>query len=297
MPYDRRPDRRPGGGRPSGPGRPMGGRPAFGDRPSFGDRPQRPRPDFEERPQRPREDFEERPQRPRDEFTPQPPRGPRPTGFAPRPMDDGGMSIRLDPRRLNALKLLAGEAGMRPGELVTRWVEERLDAARPGAAPSATPIAAAAPDALSALIARVDELAARIDAMTGPTPAAVSSLPAETAIAADPVARPRRGRPPKAAVAATTTVTKAKRGRPRKAILVAAGATKIALHDEIAAVIAERGPQTAAELATAIGERGVYLPPRSAKPLDAAIINARVSNPKYRPGFARAGGRIGLAEK
>ena len=42
------------------------------------------------------------------------------------------MSIRLDPRRVNALKHLAGEAGVRPGDLVRQWVEERIDASRTG---------------------------------------------------------------------------------------------------------------------------------------------------------------------
>ncbi|MGH2456031.1 MAG: hypothetical protein ACRDHD_07220, partial [Candidatus Limnocylindria bacterium] len=57
-----------------------------------------------------------------------------------------------------------------------------------------------------------------------------------------------------------------------------------------------RGPSTAAELAAAILERGRYQPPRSAKPLDAAAVSARVSNPVYRARFVRAEGRIGLAE-
>jgi hypothetical protein len=45
----------------------------------------------------------------------------------------------------------------------------------------------------------------------------------------------------------------------------------------------------------AIAERGRYLPPRSAKPLDAATVNARVSNPTYRSRFVRREHRIGLA--
>ena len=40
------------------------------------------------------------------------------------------MSIRLDPRRLGTLKQLAAEAGVRPGDLVRQWVEERIDASR-----------------------------------------------------------------------------------------------------------------------------------------------------------------------
>ena len=173
------------------------------------------------------------------------------------------MSIRLDPRRLGALKLLAAEAGIRPGELVTRWVEERLDAARSGAP------AALDGDAMAALAARVDELARRLDELT-----------------ATPTAEP----------AAETAAKPVKRGpgRPRKSPASPKG-PKVALHDEITAVIRENGPQTAAELASAIAARGRYLPPRSGKPLDAATVNARVSNPTYRGRFVRREHRIGLA--
>lgn len=210
------------------------------------------------------------------------------------------MSIRLDPRRLNALKLLAAEAGVRPGELVTRWVEERLDAARPG---SAAPMAPApAPDALRGLSARIDELARRLDALT---PAAVAAEATPVVVAAEPK---RRGRPPKATSAvaeAAPSTPSAKVRSPRrttartaaKATAAKSGSAKVPLHDEISAVIGERGPQTAAELASAITERGRYRQPRSAKPLDAATVNARVSNPKYRPRFVRREGRIGLASE
>jgi len=181
------------------------------------------------------------------------------------------MSIRLDPRRLGSLKLLAAEAGIRPGELVTRWVEERLDAAR-GGAPS--PATGAAPDALAGLTARVDELFRRLDQMAAaPT--------AESPVEETPAPAKRGpGRPRKTAAAA-----------PRRR-----AGPKVALHDEIIAVIGERGPQTAAELASAIVERGNYQPPRSKKPLDAAQVNARVSNPTYRARFLRREHRIGLAE-
>jgi hypothetical protein len=188
-------------------------------------------------------------------------------------MDDGGMSIRLDPRRLGALKLLAAEAGVRPGELVTRWVEERLDAARGGgsAVPDGTPLAA--------LSARVDELARRLDQLTA------SPVAAEPEVAP---AKRGRGRPRKVPAGEATD-------SPRKARSRSTGAKKVALHDEIAAVISELGPQTAAELASAIAARGRYQAPRSGKPLDAATVNARVSNPTYRGRFVRNEHRIGLA--
>jgi hypothetical protein len=189
-------------------------------------------------------------------------------------MDDGGMSIRLDPRRLGSLKLLAAEAGIRPGELVTRWVEERLDAAR-GGAPAPSPSAAPSPDALASLAARVDELFRRLDQMT-----AASAAPESPVEVAPAPAKRGPGRPRKAAGAASR-----KKAGP-----------KVALHDEIIAVIGERGPLTAAELASAIAERGRYQAPRSGKPLDAATVNARVSNPTYRARFVRREHRIGLAE-
>lgn len=197
------------------------------------------------------------------------------------------MSIRLDPRRLGALKLLAAEAGVRPGELVTRWVEERLDAARAGGVPSATP-ASVAPAALAALTARIDELADRLDRMAAPPAAAPEAAAATTAPAKRGPGRPRK------VVSADAPAPRAKRAaRPTKTSKRATA--KVALHDEIAAVITERGPQTAAELATAIVERGNYRPPRSAKPLDAAAVNARVSNPTYRARFLRRERKIGLA--
>lgn len=222
------------------------------------------------------------------------------------------MSIRLDPRRLSALKLLAAEAGIRPGELVTRWVEERLDAARPGSRPPSE----AAPEGLAALVARLDELTRRVDAL-GTAPAAGKASPAAekptqvAEVAEEPTAPVKRGpgRPRKVVVAdAEAPAAAAPKRAARKAAGKAGKAAKrarapmakaaprgLALHDEIAAVIAERGPQTAAELAAAIIERGTYAPPRSSKLLDAAIVNARVSNPKYRPRFLRREGRIGLA--
>lgn len=185
------------------------------------------------------------------------------------------MAIRLDPRRASALKLLASEAGVRPGELVTRWVEERLDAARAGGmAPVAQVPEGGA--ALRDLSARLDALVRRVDALSAATTAPVA--PASEPKAAAKVTRPR--------------------GRPRKQTSPARSTgARIGLHDEIAAVITERGPQTAAELAAAVLERGRYSPPRSTRTIDAAIVNSRVSNPVYRDRFVRRDGRIGLAER
>jgi hypothetical protein len=192
------------------------------------------------------------------------------------------MSLRLDPRRLSALKLLAAEAGVRPGELVTSWVEERIDAARAGKSVAA----AAAPAALAELSQRVDELARRLDEIAAGAPAMDASAPAATEEKATEPAAPAKRKPGRPR---TTAPTEGASGTEPGA------AARIALHEEIAAVIGERGPLTAAEIADAIAERGRYHAPRSSKPLDAATVNSRVSNPAYRSRFRRDGGRIGLA--
>jgi hypothetical protein len=62
------------------------------------------------------------------------------------------------------------------------------------------------------------------------------------------------------------------------------------------AVLRDRGPMSAGDLASAITERGRYAPPRSGKPLDAAMVSQRVSNPTYRSRFTRQDGKIGLAD-
>lgn len=194
------------------------------------------------------------------------------------------MSIRLDPRRLAALKLLAAEAGVRPGELVTLWVEERLDAARRGEAAAAP---ATDGKAIAALSARIDELARRLDALSPQaTPAAQDATPAD----AEAPGPKRRGRPPKSATGATASPSPRK-PRAKKA----SAAPRIPLHEEIEAIIAEQGPMSAVQLAAAITERGNYTAPRSTKPLDAATVSARVSNPVYRSRFVRRAGKISLA--
>lgn len=177
------------------------------------------------------------------------------------------MSIRLDPRRLGVLKRLAAEAGTRPGDLVRQWAEERIDAERTGAAgPSLD-------DRLRAL----DERIAALEATVGATPSAEAApanpAPAETA--------PEPKQP--------------ERPAPRRRV-TAAPSGRVGLHDEMIAVLRERGPMTAGDLAAAIADRGRYTPPRSGKPLDAAMVSQRASNPTYRARFRRAEGRIGLAD-
>jgi hypothetical protein len=189
------------------------------------------------------------------------------------------MSIRLDPRRVNALKQLAGDAGMRPGDLVRTWVEERIDLEWRGQTSGGT-------GAGGGLAARIDELAARVAALESLSNGAASAAPTAPeqpaeAVAAEPVDE-------------GATAPK-RRGRPRTRTSAAPSQPRVPLHEEMIAVITERGPQTAGQIAAAIVERGRYSPPRSGKPLDAAMVSQRVSNPTYRSRFTRRDGRIGLA--
>jgi hypothetical protein len=154
---------------------------------------------------------------------------------------------------------------------------------------------------LTTLTSRVEEMVERLHALEGAGATVAPSTPAAQATAAEgtALATPRRrGRPPKERPAeeAPTPAAQAAGRRTRRRRSATPGGGRIALHDEIIAVIGERGPMTAAELAGAIKERGRYRAPRSARPLDAAIVNSRVSNPVYRGRFRREGGRIGLAK-
>jgi hypothetical protein len=197
------------------------------------------------------------------------------------------MSIRLDPRHLGTLRALASEAGVRPGELVILWVTERLDAERRGA-PSPLdvgPVLESLNDRIEALTRRVDGLASR-DATPATTAATSTTTATADAVMAEPPPAKRRGRPPKSA-SSPAVARKAKRSRGKN--------PAVPLHEEIAAVLAERGPLSAGELAAAVTARGIYAPPRSGKPLDATAVSVRVSNPRYRSRFTRGEGKIGLA--
>ena len=133
----------------------------------------------------------------------------------PRPMDDGGMSIRLDPRRLGALKLLAAEAGVRPGEL--------RDPLGRGAARRRPHLerrpSAIAPDGLAALAARVDELARRLDRMARGAGRRADPGAGRRARSAKPRPKRGRGRPRKVAgdAAPVPAKARAKRATTRKA--------------------------------------------------------------------------------
>ena len=221
------------------------------------------------------------------------------------------MSIRLDPRRVGVLKRLAGETGVRPGDLVRQWVEERLDAARQGVD---------TPDAAKQLSAQLAELTARVasleaaagvasptepetgsqpDAAPEPTRAKAERAPADDGHEPDEAASEPVAETSTAGAAADEASEPARSGdKPKRAkrVTAAPSGPRVALHDEMIAVISERGPMTAGELAAAVAERGRYQPPRSGKPLDAAMVSQRVSNPVYRARFTRNEGRIGLAE-
>jgi hypothetical protein len=189
------------------------------------------------------------------------------------------MSIRLDPRRVGTLKQLAAEADMRPGDLVRQWVEERIDAARGGASP-----AAPASDRVLGLIAAIEARLTALEAAAGTTAAPPAPEPARQAEAAKDAPEPAPASKPQQQPAK------------RKRASAAPSGEHVALHDEMIAVLRERGALSAADLAAAVVERGRYAPPRSKKPLDAAMVSQRVSNPTYRKLFTRAEGRIGLAE-
>ena len=184
------------------------------------------------------------------------------------------MSIRLDPRRVNALKHLAGEAGVRPGDLVRQWVEERIDGSRVGAE-AATPG--------PSVMGRLDELSARLDAL-------------EKAAGGRAAPKPEPAPPAKELEAEGEAEAGGAKAPAPNVVSAAPSVERVALHDEMIAILSERGPMTAAELAGAITERGRYAPPRSGKALDAATVSQRVSNPTYRSRFVRNQGRISLAE-
>jgi hypothetical protein len=177
------------------------------------------------------------------------------------------MSIRLDPRRVGTLKQLAADAGVRPGDLVRQWVEERIDAARGGGS-------GVAPANLAAQLEQLAARVAKLEAGAGETAPSAPAPVGDEAVDAPPATKRVR----------------------RNAVAAAPAGQRVALHDEMIEVLRERGPMSAAELAGAIAERGRYAPPRSGKPLDAAMVSQRVSNPTYRSRFVRSDGRIGLAE-
>ncbi len=212
------------------------------------------------------------------------------------------MSIRLDPRRVNALKHLAGEAGVRPGDLVRQWIEERIDATRVGGE-------AGAPSPTGGLAAQVEALVARVAALEAAAGIARTEPAAQEPLDDEPAAAAAEEPPVEAsgteASQPPTTDAEAepepepepeptRRERPKTKVS-AAPTERVALHDEMIAVLREQGPMTAGELAGAIADRGRYAPPRSGKPLDAAMVSQRVSNPAYRGRFTRDAGRIGLA--
>jgi len=186
------------------------------------------------------------------------------------------MSIRLDPRRVNALKHLAGEAGVRPGDLVRQWVEERLDASRGG--PEAAPTASRG----ASLLERLEDLVTRVNALEAA--ASAGRAKPETDSAPDEPTGDAAAAEAPAADEATQ-------------VSALPSAARVALHDEMIAVIRKRGPLSAGELAVAIVERGRYSVPRSGKALDAKTVSQRVSNPTYRARFVRREGRIGLADQ
>ena len=98
--------------------------------------------------------------------------------------DEGGMSLRLDPRRLAALKRAAGELGLRPGELARQWIEERIDAERTGTVSTG-------PGA-DALRERIEELAERVAALEASAAQAAAVATQPTGAATQPTGGTQR---------------------------------------------------------------------------------------------------------
>ena len=162
------------------------------------------------------------------------------------------MSLRLDPRRLGQLKQLAGDAGMRPGDLVRQWVEERIDAERTGTS-SAAPTGLA--DRFAELVERVAALEIAAGITHEPRAAEVAAEPAAGGTTdTDEADRTESSEP------AAADETPAPAPKPTRAVrtkrVAASPSERVALHDEMIAVIRERGPLPAGELAAAINERG-----------------------------------------
>ena len=137
-----------------------------------------------------------------------------------RPPDDGAMSIRLDPRRVSTLKQLAADAGVRPGDLVRQWVEERLDAARGGTPASASPDLAAQLKQLTERVAALE--AARSNEARTPSrraePTATTEAPVD--VETTPQAQPQ------AEAQSDADVGAAALKRPRRNAVSAAPATE-----------------------------------------------------------------------
>jgi hypothetical protein len=83
--------------------------------------------------------------------------------------------------------------------------------------------------------------------------------------------------------------------RGRRKIASKTSRQRTALHDEIVAVLSRGdGPMTVAEIAAEIRRRGHYRGPRTKRPVSAAMVSNRVSNPQYRGMFERTGRGLSL---
>ena len=191
------------------------------------------------------------------------------------------MTLRLDQPRLRELQRLAREAGLRPGQLAQRWVEERLAGIGSGSrTDDGVPRAVDADGA--ALQMRSTE------AMT----ADLTQLSGQLAMQAERI--DRLAEQVAALSAASATPATAPERRP---VGAKEGGRRARLHEEIVTVLRAHGsPMSAGEIAQAIRERGLYRAPRSDEQVNGAMVSGRVSNPHYRSLFTRQGRRIGLAE-
>ena len=181
------------------------------------------------------------------------------------------MTLRLDPPRLRELQRLAREAGLRPGQLAQRWVEERLAG-----------IGSASP---------VDEAPRAAQTHGAATTAELAELSGQLALQAERIDRLAEQ------IAALSTAPAAPDTPPERRAAAAEGGRRARLHEEIVTVLREHGsPMSAGEIAQAIRDRGLYRAPRSDEQVNGAMVSGRVSNPHYRSLFTREGRRIRLAE-
>lgn len=191
------------------------------------------------------------------------------------------MTLRLDPPRLRELQRLAREAGLRPGQLAQRWVEERLAGIASGSR-----VDGGVPRAADA-----DGTAPQTPSTTEATTAELAQLSGQLTVQAERIDRLAEQIAALSAAAATPAAT------PERAVGAREGGRRARLHEEIVTVLREHGsPMSAGEIAQAIRERGLYRAPRSDEQVNGAMVSGRVSNPHYRSLFTRQGRRIGLAE-
>ena len=180
------------------------------------------------------------------------------------PKDRRTLYLRLAARPFAALEAAARREGLRPWQLVHRWIEAGLATSEDGAPQTGD---------VPRLVLRLEEVERRLTALESARPPGSTLRSREGQVSSSRRAgargKPRAGR---------------RRGR------------TTSLTTEIVAVLTESGePLDYGTLAERIRERGIFTPPRSGRELTRSQIAARVSHTFYRDRFIRSGGRVALA--